>query len=96
MGARADDSRSSGAAGQEEAAEGCPGARRRLTVSCWALGSISPMAGLPRAGEGPGAGREGMASCGRELPAPCYPGERPVSPAPRQWRHQGPWDPARP
>ena len=96
MGARADDSRSSGAAGQEEAAEGCPGARRRLTVSCWALGSISPMAGLPRAGEGPGAGREGMAGCGRELPAPCYPGKRPVSPAPRQWRHQGPWDPARP
>ena len=80
---------------QEEAAEGCPGSRGVLTVSCWSLGSISLTPGLPRAGEGPAAGREGMAGCGQELPAPCYPGGRPVSPAPRV-TSPGPWGPARP
>lgn len=82
MGARADDSRSPGQRVRRRQPEGCPGTRGMLTVSCWSFGSISLMAGLPRAGEGPAAGREGMAGCGQELPAPCYPGGRPVSPAP--------------
>lgn len=65
-------------------------------MSCWSLGSISLVAGLPRTGEGPAARQEGMAGCGLELPAPCYAGGRPVSPAPCQCRHQGPWGPAHP
>lgn len=50
--------------GQEEAASGTRSRRAIweheggmvLTTSCWSLGSISLMAGLPWAGEGPAVG----------------------------------------
>lgn len=88
MGPGLDDSRSSGQRVREGGSRGPSWRAEEAHRELLGLGSISPMAGLPGAGEGPGAGRRAwLAADGAS--APCYPGET-CSPPPTPVASPGP------